>query len=142
MARKSKIMYNQLIKDTLKKHRLLLGYGVIGVLAAGLDFFVYTALTSMLHLNYQIANIISVHCGMICSFTLNRQFNFKTKDKTVKRVFTFYCVALFGLGVSALLLYLFVDTLDFHKTLSKLVTILIVALIQFILNKTITFKSK
>lgn len=135
-------MYNQFLKDAVKRHRLLIGYGVIGIFAASLDFLIYTFLTSTSHLNYQIANIISVHCGMACSFIMNRQFNFKTKDKTIKRFFCFYLIALFGLGISAFLLYVFVDLLHLHPTISKLVTILIVALIQFILNKTITFRSK
>jgi len=126
----------------LSKYRLLILYGLIGSLSASLDFVIFTLLTSKLLLNYQIANVISVHCGIICSFILNRQFNFKIKDRTIKRFIIFYFIGLFGLGLSAFLLYLFIDFSGFNKTFSKLGTILIVAFIQFLLNKTITFSKK
>lgn len=135
-------MYNQFIKNTINKYRLVIGYGLIGVIASSLDFSIFTVLSSSFSLNYQVSNIISVHLGMLCSFILNRQLNFKVKDSTVKRFLIFYCVAMFGLLISAGLLYWFVDKLSFDKVGSKLVVLLIVALIQFILHKTITFKKK
>ncbi|MBF0574906.1 GtrA family protein [Dysgonomonas sp. GY617] len=122
--------------------RPLIIYGIIGIISAGLDFLIFLTLTSYLSLNYLVANVISVHCGIICSFILNRQFNFKIKDKTVKRFITFYGIGLLGLTLSFCFLYLLVDIADINKVTSKLLTIVIVALLQFILNKTITFKTK
>lgn len=130
-----------LINKLYKKYHTLIKYGMIGVVSAGLDFGIYSFLTSHFIINYQIANVISVHCGIICSFLLNREYNFKIKDKLAKRFLSFYSIGLLGLGLSALLLHLQIDILDLNKIASKLATIVIVALLQFLLNKTITFKA-
>lgn len=122
------------------KFKTLILYGIIGVISAGLDFVVYLLLSNCLYINYLIANVISVHCGIVCSFILNRQFNFKIKNKFLIRFFTFYGIGLLGLTLSFGFLYLLVDIADINKNTAKLLTIIIVALVQFILNKTITFK--
>lgn len=130
------------ITRLLRKNSLLLKYAIIGGLSASIDFIIFSILSNKLHIDYIIANIISVHCGIICSFILNRQYNFKIKDKTLKRFIAFYFIGILGLGVSTSLLYLLVDISDWNKIVAKLLTIVVVALLQFILNKTITFKSK
>ncbi len=130
------------ITTLLRKNSLLLKYAIIGGLSASIDFIIFSILSNKLHIDYLLANIISVHCGIFCSFILNRQYNFKIKDKTIKRFISFYFIGILGLGVSTLLLYLLVDISEWNKIVAKLLTIIVVALLQFILNKTITFKSK
>jgi putative flippase GtrA len=132
---------DEAILKQFAKHRHLFVYGLVGICAVCVDFLVYTFFTTRFQLNYQYANIISVHCGIVCSFILNREFNFKVKDKTRKRFLSFYSIGLLGLLISSLLLYLSVDILLLNKSLSKLATIGIVAIIQFLLNKKITFKT-
>ena len=126
------------IRQLLSNYQDLLLYAIIGGFCAGLDFGVYSALCFILP--YLWANVISTHCGIFCSFLLNRQFNFKVKNKTVIRFLSFYIVGLIGLGISSLLLYLLVDIASLNELVCKLLTIVLVAIIQFILNKFITFK--
>jgi putative flippase GtrA len=127
------------IKPLWQKYRHIILYGIIGGFCAGLDFSIYTILC-FLSTNYLIANVISVHCGILSSFFLNRHFNFKRKDKTWNRLLSFYVIGLLGLGLSSLILYIVVDIYDLNKIYSKLATVVLVALLQFVLNKHITFK--
>ncbi|MBR2368669.1 MAG: GtrA family protein [Paludibacteraceae bacterium] len=126
-------------KELFFRYQDLLFYAIIGGFCAGLDFGVYSVLCFIMP--YLWANVISTHCGIFCSFLLNRQYNFKVKDKTIKRFFSFYTVGLLGLGISSLLLYILVDIAHFNELICKLLTIVIVAIIQFLLNKFITFKN-
>jgi putative flippase GtrA len=123
----------------VKKYQQLLLYGIIGGISAGLDFIIYTALCH-LSIYFLIANIISIHCGIFCSFILNKQYNFKIKDKPIIRFFSFYVVGLSGLGISTLMLYCMIIMAEWNEIISKLSTIIFVALIQFTINKLITFK--
>jgi len=125
--------------DNWFKYRELFLYAIIGSLSAGLDFGVYTILC-YIDLNYIISNIFSVNVGICTSFIFNRSFTFRVKDKTKKRFATFYLIGLFGLLLSTGMLYLLVDFADISKGYSKIVTIIVVAFIQFMLNKFITFK--
>ena len=133
---------NQSGKITILYHRFrhLILYGIIGGFCAALDFVIYTVLCHYDILPYLWANVISVHIGIFTSFVLNRQINFKIKDKTPQRFLSFYLVGLTGLGISSLMLYLMVDVAHWNEIICKLITIVFVALVQFFLNKYITFK--
>lgn len=128
-----------IIVSLYTKYKDFILYGLIGGLSAGLDFGVYSLLC-LLGMNYQIANVISINCGIFCSFILNRHYNFKTKDKIAKRFLSFYIIGLFGLALTWLLLHFMVSMKGINKLIAKLITIFIVAIIQFFLNKFITFK--
>lgn len=127
-------------RQLLYKNKDFILYAIIGGFCAALDFGVYTTICFLIP--YLWANVISTHCGIFCSFLLNRQFNFKVKDKTLIRFLSFYIVGLVGLGISSLLLYILVDLAQANEIICKLLTIVIVAIIQFLLNKFITFKNK
>lgn len=122
------------------RFRNLILYGIIGGFCAVLDFGVYTALCYWDIMPYLWANIISIHVGIFTSFALNRSFNFRVKDKTATRFLSFYAVGLIGLGISELMLYLMVTAGGWNELICKLLSIVVVALVQFLLNKYITFK--
>lgn len=123
-----------------QRSRNLILYGIIGGFCSALDFVIYTLLCHFDVLPYLWANVISVHIGIFTSFVLNRQLNFKIKDKIPQRFISFYLVGLTGLGISSLMLYLMVDYAHWNEIVCKLITIVIVALVQYFLNKYITFK--
>ena len=131
-----------MVKELYFRFRNLILYGIIGGFCAALDFGVYTALCQFGIMPYLLANIISIHVGIFTSFALNRSINFKVKDKTAQRFLSFYAVGLTGLGISELMLYLMVTLGEMNELLCKLISIVVVALIQFILNKYITFKKQ
>lgn len=138
---KTNTLWNNIGKLYTKFRNLIL-YGMIGGGCAALDFGIYTILCYFDFLPYLWANVISIHCGIICSFFLNRSLNFKVKDKATLRFLSFYIVGLVGLGISEGMLYLMVDHAGWNELICKLVSIVVVALIQFVLNKFITFKTK
>lgn len=129
-----------MIKLLVQKYRNLILYGLIGGTCALLDFIVYSGLCNLI--SFLVANVISTHCGIFCSFFLNRKYNFKVEDNTLRRFFSFYTVGLLGLAVSEGLLFLMVNYFGIEKIVSKLITVVAVALLQFVLNKFITFKTK
>lgn len=122
-----------------RKFREIILYGIIGALSASLDFGVYTFFC-FVGLQYLIANAIGIHCGIFCSFILNRHFNFKVKNKTKQRFLSFYVIGLIGLLLSSFLLVLLIKYLHWNEIYSKLLSIIVVAAVQFLLNKYITFK--
>lgn len=128
------------IRRLLKKYRELVVYCMIGCTGAGLDFIIYASLTNFIGLHYQLANFLSVSFGIINNFFLNRQFNFKTKDRLVARLFSFYTVGMFGWALSAFCLWLFIEKFSVNSLVAKLGTIFFVTVVQFCLNKFITFR--
>ena len=130
-----KFLYNLLLKN-----KQLIKYGIIGCCCAGLDFVIYWLLVNMVKMPYLYANVISVHCGIFASFFLNRHFTFQVKDKTLLRFFSFYVIGSIGLAISSGLLVLLIEKMEINELASKAFTIIVVALIQFMLNKYISFR--
>jgi putative flippase GtrA len=121
------------------KHRNFILYCIIGVVNTGVDFGVFTLLRwSGLH--YLLANVISYHCGIVCSFFLNKYYNFKVHDKTVKRFLSFYAISLVAVCVSEGLLFLFINVFSLNDLIAKLISMVIIAIGQFLFVKTFTFK--
>jgi putative flippase GtrA len=87
-----------------------------------------------------VANGISVTIGITTSFILNMSFNFRVKDRLLKRFLLFISVGFGGLILSSALLFYFIDVLFFEKIIAKLISIGIVVTIQYFLNKHFTFK--
>ena len=126
------------IKQLYFQFREIILYGIIGGFCAALDFGIYTLLG--LWIPYLWANIVSVHCGIFCSFFLNRSLNFKVKDKTPLRFTIFYLVGLSGLALSEGLIWLTASHSGWNPLAAKLLTVAVVAIYQFVLNKFITFR--
>jgi len=111
-------------------------FGGAGVLS---DVSVYALLINF-DVNYQIANAIGYFFGTLLSFFLNRKYTFKIEDNVYKRLMLFFLVAFLGYLSSAILLYVFVVIFSIDVIFSKILTLFFVLLIQFTLNKKITFK--
>ncbi|MBD5246587.1 MAG: GtrA family protein [Barnesiella sp.] len=122
------------------KFRTLILYGIIGCLASGLDFTTFTVLVSTVGINYIPANCISVLIGIITSFILNRNYNFKIKDKSRQRFIIFLLVGLSGMLLSNLILWICISKLCINDLTAKLMSICIVVFFQFLVNKNVTFK--
>lgn len=120
-------------------HDLIL-YGIIGCFTSSLDFAVFTLLFKYVGIYYLAANCISVLVGITTSFVLNRSYNFKVKDQTLKRFLIFLGVGLCGLCLSNLILWVGIDRLRADSLITKLASIVLVVFFQFLINKFVTFK--
>lgn len=128
------------MKDFLFQKRQFLLYCIIGASCTGLDFGTYSALIKTGILDYQAANGIGYTCGTVCSFFLNAHFNFRMTDRLAQRLVSFLIVGLIGYLVSAGMLHVMVGHFDFNKYLSKAATLVVVVVIQYNLNKMISFR--
>ncbi|MBO7491515.1 MAG: GtrA family protein [Bacteroidales bacterium] len=125
--------------DLWNKYRNFILYCLIGVVNTGVDFGVFTLLR-WFGLHYLVANLISYHCGIVCSFFLNKYYNFKVYDKSARRFLSFYMISLIAVGVSEGLLYLLIQVLSLNDLLAKLISMVIIAVGQFLFVKKFTFK--
>jgi putative flippase GtrA len=133
---------DMLLLKYYRNYSVLINYCIIGCSGVGLDFITFVVLTSHFGIFYQYANFISISCGIINNFILNAFFNFKKTNHFFYRMLSFYMVGMIGWAISSLLLYLLIERLSFSAVLAKLVIIFIITVIQFSLNKLITFRSK
>lgn len=120
--------------------RELVVYCIIGCTGAGLDFLIYSALVTFAGVHYQAANLLSVTAGIVNNFFLNFFFNFNVRDRVWRRLASFYAVGMFGWALSALCLWAGVEVLGLGELATKLASIVLVTVVQFMLNKLVTFR--
>ena len=132
------------MKSLLHKYGPLLKemflYGIIGLTSSGIDTLLFHLLTSKVGIYSLYANIFSVIVGICISFTLNLFFNFKTKDHIARRFASFFMVGMFGLLLSEGILALG-EHQSWNMLLTKIASVVIVAIIQYVLNKFISFRN-
>lgn len=121
------------------KIRELLLYGVIGGTAALIDAGIYYILTRAFYINEYASNFISINVGIMFSFILNTFINFKKKDKLLKRGISFFCIGYIGLLMSMGIIFLGINIFGLSDFFAKIISIILAALTQYILNSTITY---
>ena len=116
--------------------KLLIRYFFIGILAATLELFSFSLFIK--YINYVVANSIAYSFGVLSSFTLNRFFNFKVKDKTLIRFGRFLIVNICGLFLSNFILFYFNGVMPYVEL--KILSMPFVIFFQFTMNYFWTFK--
>lgn len=119
--------------------RQLISYCLIGGLGLVVDFGVFTLLVH-LNVNVELANFISSSCGLINNFLWNSFANFKVHDKLLLRFISYYLVGQVTTIFTTLCLFIFVDKLGYNTIIVKVVSTFIATLIQFVINKVLTFR--
>lgn len=118
----------------------LVGYILIGLLGLVVDFGVFLILTHFFNFNVEWANFISSSCGLINNFIWNSFANFKVHDKLLLRFISYYLVGQVTTLFTTLCLFIFVTKLGYDKFVVKVIATFVATLIQFVINKVITFR--
>ena len=153
---------NQLAKQ--KSFRQLVKYGLVGLVGLVIDIGIYYLLVDKYTVSYPfspvictsllggymsvtmfdiiVSSIISSTLAIINNFILNSYFTFKVTDNKLRRFASFAGIATIGMVISTGLLTLFIGIMGINEMLAKALAVLIVAMIQFVINKFFTFKQK
>ncbi len=117
-----------------------IGYFIIGLSGAFLDFSAYAFLYGVFLVNEVVANLVGSFLGFNNNFLLNTFLNFKTKDNLFMRYFSYFSVCLVGIIISSLFIFVTVTLMGINAYLSKFLAMSLIFVIQYFLNKKITFR--
>ncbi len=115
-------------------------YSVIGVSGVALDYALYALLLKKFGWHYLTANVLSTSIGITNNFVWNALLNFKVRDRFLIRFLTFYSIGILGLVVTMALLWAQVEWFAIHPLVAKFTTIIIVLLLQYNLNRRLSFR--
>ena len=132
-----KLVAKLISRDNIQQ---FLKYGVTGGLAFILEYSTFYILSSIIGLWYIWSNSIAMIFGFAISFTLNRYWSFKSTANPIKQLIKYGILFLVNLGISNLLMMLFIDVFDMKSMISKFITISILICWNFVIYKKIIFK--
>ena len=123
-----------------QKNRHFIIYTIIGASCEVLDFCIFYVLMRTTDMHVLPAHVISVNSGLMCSFLMNTKINFRTPDRLFRRFTMFFAIAWVGLAFSSALMVFMVEYLHLYDVGSKIFTIILAGLYQYMMNKRFTYR--
>lgn len=126
------------------RHRQILKFLIAGGASTFVDIFIYTALVYLVGLWYIASSIFSFAIAFCVSFSLQKFWTFREKstERMMKQTYLYFFTAIVNLGISTMLIYLFVDYVHVHKFLSKIFANIIVATESFFIFRYFIFAKR
>ena len=134
------------IQNLLKKHWDILTYLVFGVLTTVVNYLVYLPLYNLLGIPAAVSNIIAWAFAVAFAFLTNKPFVFKSHDWSAKTVvpelskFVGSRVATGAMETG--IIFLAVDLMGWNGNLWKIVTSVLVVILNYVFSKLLVFRNK
>lgn len=129
------IFNNPRIKELFK-------FATVGVINTIVDYAVFT-LVSLISPNIYLAQTMGYAFGVLCSYTLNSRWTFKSNGKFLGReLIKFLVVNLFSYLCSVGALWVLVDNLSVNKYIAKIMLIGVTFIVNYTLNRLWVFKKE
>lgn len=134
------------IQNLLKKHWDILTYLVFGVLTTVVNYLVYLPLYNLLGIPAAVSNIIAWAFAVAFAFLTNKPFVFKSHDWSAKTVvpelskFVGSRVATGAMETG--IIFLAVDLMGWNGNLWKIVTSVLVVILNYVFSKLLVFRKK
>lgn len=134
----------QKIKNLVQKHWDILSYLFFGGLTTVVNYLVYLPCYNLLSLSAAVSNAIAWAVAVAFAYLTNKPFVFRSHDwsrKTVVPELTKFVTCRIGSGLLETgILFLCVDLLHWNGNVWKLVTSVLVVVLNYIASKLLVFK--
>src|SRR4030042_497097 len=131
------------MKELIKRRvvRQFIKFGIVGVSSTIIDWGIFYLLNLVFGIYYLTAKVFSFSVAVINSFIWNRRWTFRSQNPERSKEFTkFLVIALVGLSINALIMYLAVSIFHARKIIGLIFATGIVTFWNFLANKFYTFK--
>ena len=134
------------LKQLLEKYYDLITYLVFGVLTTLVNYLVYYPCLNLLHLSASVSNVIAWVFAVAFAFLTNKPFVFRSHDwslETVLPELTKFVGCRVGSGaLETAILFVTVDVLCWNGNLWKIVTSVLVVVINYVASKLLVFRKR
>ena len=132
------------IREMIHKHRDIIRYLFFGVLTTLVNYVLYFSLYNYFEISATVSNIISWLVAVFFAFFTNKPFVFQSKDwssPTVISELIKFVGCRVGSGLlETVIIFVAVDVLSFNGNFIKILTGILVVIINYFSSKKIVFK--
>lgn len=133
------------ITSFYKKHQEAIDYVFFGVLATGVNLLTFFFLDRLLAWPYLWANAVAIVLSILFAFVTNKRYVFRSKASSwqdhLQEFLRFISARLLSGGLDMLVLWILVDGLNMSSQWAKLLTQVMVVVLNYIFSKLFVFKS-
>jgi putative flippase GtrA len=134
------------IVEFIKKYREVIMYLIFGVLTTIVNIASYLIFTKIFNLDYLISNVIAWVLSVLFAYITNKIYVFESKTVEKKlilfEIISFFSFRLISGLIDMICMYIFVSMIGFNDSIMKIITNVIVVLLNYIFSKLFIFNKK
>lgn len=131
-------------KELFIKYKELINYGIFGVLTTVINYVSYIIFTRVFKLEIFTSNLLAWILSVMFAFITNKIIVFESKEFTLKTLvkegIAFIVARILSLLLDMLILYIMVDIMGISDLIVKIISNIIVIMVNYILSKFLIFK--
>lgn len=132
------------MKTIVNKYKMLISYGIFGVLTTIINIVIYSVCFKTFHFSNSVSNIIAWIIAVLFAFITNKLYVFERKTlnkKILTSEFTKFIEARLATGFfDFAVMYVGVDLMNSSAIALKVISNVIVIILNYILSKLVVFK--
>lgn len=132
------------LADIYRKHKEGMRYLVFGALSTVINIIVFAICSKMANLSTTISNIIAWIIAVLFAYVTNKLYVFDSKTVKLKdiarEIFSFFSARIATLVIETAFLWVVIDKLGFNDILMKIISNIIVIILNYIFSKIFIFK--
>lgn len=136
----------QKMRNLIHKYWDILSYLFFGGLTTVVNYLVYLPCYNLLHLSASVSNVIAWVAAVAFAYLTNKPFVFKSHDwswKTVGPELAKFVGCRIGSGlIETAIIFVTVDLLQFNGNIWKLITSVLVVILNYVGSKLLVFRKK
>ena len=130
----------------LKKHQEIISYLFFGGMTTVVNYIIYLPCYNLLHLSGALSNTVAWVVAVAFAYLTNKPFVFKSNDWSAKTVIPELakfvgCRIGSGLAETAII-FITVDLLSFNGNIIKIITSILVVILNYVASKLVVFRKK
>ena len=132
------------LADIYRKNQEAMRYLVFGALTTVINIIVFAICSKMADLSTTISNIIAWIIAVLFAYVTNKLYVFDSKTFKLKdlarEIFSFFSARIATLVIETAFLWVVIDKLGFNEILMKIISNIIVIILNYIFSKIFIFK--
>lgn len=134
------------LKEWIDKHWDIFSYLIFGVLTTVVNYIVYLPLLNILQLSAALSNVIAWAAAVAFAYVTNKPFVFKSHDWSLRTVIPelskFVSCRVASGAMETAIIFVAVDMLGWNGNIWKLITSVMVVILNYVFSKLIVFRKK
>ena len=134
------------LADWYRKHQEGMRYLVFGALSTVINILVFAICSKALKASTTVSNVIAWIAAVLFAYITNKLWVFDSKTENKKQLFkeiiSFFGARVFTLILETVFLNICIDKLHFNEILMKIISNILVIIINFVFSKILIFKKK
>lgn len=127
----------------LKKYKGIILYGVFGILTTLINIIIFKVFRDFFGTSIAIANLIAWFFAVLFAYLTNREWVFSSSNKNkFLEACNFYIARIATLIIETIILYFLIQMLGVDELISKVLSNVVVIILNYIFSKLFVFKQK